>query len=126
MNATVTPLHHAPPAQRSRSANALRKSQIQPYPMPNDECLELNKVDWPLDASDAVLLVHDMQQYWLDFFSIRSRYATRWSAWWRQREQPKCPSSIRAVSAPSTKLSERLGWICGGRAWRILISPIKM
>jgi bifunctional isochorismate lyase / aryl carrier protein len=68
MNASVTPLHRPLAVQRHRSANALRKSQIQPYAMPDVGCLELNKVDWPLDASDAVLLVHDMQQYWLDFF----------------------------------------------------------
>jgi bifunctional isochorismate lyase / aryl carrier protein len=68
MSTTVIPMHQVPAPQRSRSANALRKSQIQPYPMPDEGCLELNKVDWPLDASDAVLLVHDMQQYWLDFF----------------------------------------------------------
>jgi bifunctional isochorismate lyase / aryl carrier protein len=61
MNALATPL-------RERSANALRKGQIQPYAMPDARCLDLNKVNWPLDARDAVLLVHDMQQYWLDFF----------------------------------------------------------
>lgn len=53
---------------RSASPNALRKGQIKPYALPNADCLNLNKVDWPLDARDAVLLVHDMQQYWLDFF----------------------------------------------------------
>jgi bifunctional isochorismate lyase / aryl carrier protein len=55
-------------AQRRASPNALRKRQIQPYPLPDADCLKLNKVHWPLDPRDAVLLVHDMQQYWLDFF----------------------------------------------------------
>lgn len=53
---------------RTPSPNALRKGQIKPYPLPDAECLNLNKVDWALEANDAVLLVHDMQQYWLDFF----------------------------------------------------------
>jgi bifunctional isochorismate lyase / aryl carrier protein len=68
MNAVVTELSAPAANPRMRSRNALRKGQIQPYAMPSAECLNLNKVDWPLDASDAVLLVHDMQQYWLDFF----------------------------------------------------------
>jgi bifunctional isochorismate lyase / aryl carrier protein len=58
---------HAAPA-RSASPNAFMKKHIHPYTWPNDGCLALNKVDWPVDAQDAVLLVHDMQQYWLDFF----------------------------------------------------------
>jgi bifunctional isochorismate lyase / aryl carrier protein len=61
---------HATPAAvlRSRSTNALKKNQITPYAVPSKDCLLLNKVDWPLQADDAVLLVHDMQQFWLDFF----------------------------------------------------------
>jgi bifunctional isochorismate lyase / aryl carrier protein len=58
----------APAELRRASPNALRKRQIPPYPMPDAQCLDLNKVGWPLDARDAVLLVHDMQQFWLDFF----------------------------------------------------------
>jgi bifunctional isochorismate lyase / aryl carrier protein len=68
MNAVVTELSLPAANPRLRSRNALRKGQIQPYPMPGEECVNLNKVDWPMAASDAVLLVHDMQQYWLDFF----------------------------------------------------------
>lgn len=68
MNFTVTPPRAPAQMQHQRSVNALRKGQIQPYAMPDARCLELNKVSWPLDARDAVLLVHDMQQYWLDFF----------------------------------------------------------
>lgn len=64
----TTPKTHAITTQRQRSPNALRKGQIQPYAMPDARCLALNKVSWPLDSADAVLLVHDMQQYWLDFF----------------------------------------------------------
>ncbi len=54
------------------STNAFKKGSIQPYPMPGAACLELNKVKWPLVADDAVLLVHDMQNYWLDFFVERA------------------------------------------------------
>jgi bifunctional isochorismate lyase / aryl carrier protein len=68
MNAKVEPLQAPLDPHRVRSANALRKGQIQSYAMPDARCLALNKVNWPLDATDAVLLVHDMQQYWLDFF----------------------------------------------------------
>lgn len=68
MNASITPQHTSLAPLRQRSDNALRKGQIQPYAMPDARCLELNKVSWSLDARDAVLLVHDMQQYWLDFF----------------------------------------------------------
>jgi bifunctional isochorismate lyase / aryl carrier protein len=56
------------PAARSASANAFKKKHIQPYPWPDADCLALNKVHWPVQRDNAVLLVHDMQQYWLDFF----------------------------------------------------------
>ncbi|NJS37598.1 MAG: hypothetical protein HC765_16260 [Brachymonas sp.] len=81
MNAVVTELSAPAANPRMRSRNALRKGQIQPYPMPGSECVNLNKVDWPLDASDAVLLVHDMQQYWLEFLWIRIRSSMLWSNW---------------------------------------------
>ena len=54
---------------RQASPNVLKKGQITPYPMPGQEALALNKVDWPLDANDAVLLVHDMQQYYVEFYA---------------------------------------------------------
>ncbi len=53
---------------RSASANAFKKKHIQPYPWPDTQALALNKVHWPVQRDNAVLLVHDMQQYWLDFF----------------------------------------------------------
>jgi bifunctional isochorismate lyase / aryl carrier protein len=59
---------HRSDDSRRASTNQLRKRQIQAYPMPDTQCLALNKVAWPLEAKDAVLLVHDMQQFWLDFF----------------------------------------------------------
>ena len=71
MNTVATPATQTPaqPAlARSASPNALKKKQIKPYPLPGTEALALNKVDWPLNGADTVLLVHDMQQFWLDFF----------------------------------------------------------
>ncbi|GIH92304.1 isochorismatase family protein [Planobispora siamensis] len=40
---------------------------IQPYPMPSD--LPANRVDWRPDPRRAVLLVHDMQNYFLRAFT---------------------------------------------------------
>ena len=69
----LTVMPKKPPAMprntcRIPSPNALKKGQIKPYPLPGEDALTLNKVNWPLNASDTVLLVHDMQQFWLDFF----------------------------------------------------------
>jgi trans-2,3-dihydro-3-hydroxyanthranilic acid synthase len=41
---------------------------IRPYPMPTERELPDNQVPWIPDASRAALLIHDMQQYFLDFF----------------------------------------------------------
>lgn len=42
--------------------------RIASYPMPSAQDFPVNKVDWTLDASRSVLLVHDVQQYFLDFY----------------------------------------------------------
>ncbi|TQV87109.1 isochorismatase [Aliikangiella coralliicola] len=42
--------------------------QIKPYSLPTQSELPINKVDWQLDASKAVLLIHDMQEYFLNFY----------------------------------------------------------
>ena len=41
---------------------------IAPYPMPTTAQLPVNLVGWRCDPARSVLLVHDMQRYFLDFF----------------------------------------------------------
>lgn len=41
---------------------------IQPYPMPAPADLPVNTASWTIDPDRAVLLVHDMQHYFLRFF----------------------------------------------------------
>lgn len=38
---------------------------LAPYPMPTEPSLPANQVDWRADAARAVLLLHDMQSYFL-------------------------------------------------------------
>ncbi|MFG2292869.1 isochorismatase family protein [Streptomyces sp. NPDC048603] len=42
---------------------------IAPYELPDARCLALNRVDWTPDGTRAVLLVHDMQNYFLRAFA---------------------------------------------------------
>ena len=42
--------------------------RIASYPMPQVQDFPTNKVNWRIDPSRAVLLVHDLQQYFLDFY----------------------------------------------------------
>ncbi len=41
---------------------------IAPYPLPTAEELPVNRVDWTVDPDRAVLLVHDLQNYFLRAF----------------------------------------------------------
>lgn len=41
---------------------------IAAYPLPDGSTLAGNRVDWTIDPRRAALLVHDMQNYWIDRF----------------------------------------------------------
>ncbi|MGC5396772.1 isochorismatase family protein [Streptomyces sp. DT20] len=45
---------------------------IAPYPMPRAEELPANRVEWTVDPARAVLLVHDLQNYFLSAYDRRS------------------------------------------------------
>jgi bifunctional isochorismate lyase/aryl carrier protein len=46
--------------------------KIASYKMPEADMLRPNRVNWQLSAQRAVLLIHDMQDYFLDFFDRES------------------------------------------------------
>lgn len=46
---------------------------IQAYPMPTSDQLPANKASWAIDPARAVLLVHDMQRYFLKPFEAPLR-----------------------------------------------------
>jgi bifunctional isochorismate lyase / aryl carrier protein len=56
------------PTSWAKSTNKLVKRRIQPYAIPTTECLDFNKVEWPVNPLETALIVHDMQNYWCDFF----------------------------------------------------------
>lgn len=41
---------------------------VSPYPLPTEDELPANRVDWTADPDRAVLLVHDLQQHFLSAF----------------------------------------------------------
>ncbi|MFF3175736.1 isochorismatase family protein [Streptomyces sp. NPDC057900] len=45
---------------------------IAPYPMPSAGRLPANRVEWTVDPARAVLLVHDLQNYFLSAYDRRS------------------------------------------------------
>ncbi|SHH53291.1 isochorismatase family protein [Massilia sp. CF038] len=42
--------------------------RIATYPMPAATAMPSNRVDWKIEPARAVLLIHDMQDYFLDFY----------------------------------------------------------
>jgi bifunctional isochorismate lyase/aryl carrier protein len=81
---------------------------IEPYTMPTEAELPANTAGWTIDPSRAVLLVHDMQNYFLSFFSadrppfpdLADNVATLRSAFRR------CDAPV-AYSAQPGNMSER-------------------
>lgn len=59
---TTAPPHH-------REASAMALPAITPYPMPTTDELPANRVEWTVDPDRAMLLVHDLQNYFLDAFT---------------------------------------------------------
>ncbi len=49
---------------------------ISSYPLPALDALPANRVQWHVDAKRAVLLVHDMQDYFLRFYGADSELLT--------------------------------------------------
>jgi len=49
---------------------------ISSYPLPASDALPVNRVQWHVDAKRAVLLVHDMQDYFLRFYGADSELLT--------------------------------------------------
>ncbi len=44
--------------------------RISPYPMPSVEEFPTNRVNWQIDRTRTVLLIHDMQNYFLNFYDM--------------------------------------------------------
>lgn len=53
------------PDQQNSPTPNIRPRSIPGYQMPAKSVLALNKINWPLDPQSAVLLIHDVQKYWL-------------------------------------------------------------
>jgi len=47
--------------------------KIADYPMPLAESFPANRTRWQIEPSRAVLLIHDMQMYFLRFYAVDSR-----------------------------------------------------
>lgn len=46
--------------------------KLEAYPLPSTPELPTNRVEWQVDPRRAALLVHDMQEYFLDFYGAGS------------------------------------------------------
>ena len=54
------------------SQRTLARNPIESYSLPGGECLAYNKIQWNLSTDGVVLLVHDMQNYWVDLYVDRA------------------------------------------------------
>lgn len=53
---------------------------IAPYELPSADEIPQNRVDWDLDPSRAALLIHDMQQYFVDAYGENSELVAQLTA----------------------------------------------
>lgn len=60
------------PATGINSQRTLARNPIAPYALPGDEATAYNKIHWQLTRDRVVLLVHDMQNYWVDLYRDRA------------------------------------------------------
>jgi bifunctional isochorismate lyase / aryl carrier protein len=54
--------------------HTVRPRHIPHYALPDARILQLNKVHWQFDPRTAVLLIHDMQNYWIEPFEQPSTF----------------------------------------------------
>ncbi|WP_426577070.1 isochorismatase family protein [Xenorhabdus stockiae] len=47
--------------------------KLQDYTLPDEATLPVNKVEWQLEPQRAALLIHDMQEYFLNFWGKESK-----------------------------------------------------
>jgi isochorismate hydrolase len=57
-----------PDRQDASMRDDIRPHLIPEYRMPDSSVLGLNRVDWHFDPGAAILLIHDMQNYWIEPF----------------------------------------------------------
>jgi isochorismate hydrolase len=93
---------------------------IMPYPMPAAAELPENRVSWRADPDRAVLLVHDMQRYFVEFFPAGRSPRTdlianvgRLRAWARGRGVPVVYSAQPGGMTPAQRGLLRDFWGAG-------------
>jgi hypothetical protein len=77
--------------------------KLQAYALPEASDIPANKVNWAFEPSRAALLIHDMQEYFLNFWGENSAMMEEW---WPT--SPPCASSanrtiFRFFTPPSRK-----------------------
>ncbi len=58
------------------SLRTLARNPIASYALPGEGCLAYNKIEWDLNLDRVVLLVHDMQNYWVNWYVDRAPLLT--------------------------------------------------
>ncbi len=66
---------------------------LMPYAVPTEWAA--NRVDWTLEPARAALLIHDMQDYFLDFWGADSPLSPHWSSAWRRCARTAGRSAFR-------------------------------